>query len=147
MNLEWFFPWQGAGRENFPCRFRGRPRWEWRFDLYPPLAHIWGSPAALVSSLARLVDLHCLKVCGRPLGRVKLLLLLRTVWSLHLVLMLVLIVTTFGEGGLRRLSGFLLLATFVWSDGSLDLDKVSGVGVAGAGVYAHASGASWFRWR
>ena len=31
--------------------------------------------------------------------------------------------------------------------GSLVLDKVSGVGVAGAGVYAHASGASWFRGR
>ena len=37
---------------------------------------------------------------------------------------------------------------FVWSDGSLVVDKVSGVGVAGAGVYAHISGASWFhrRW-
>ena len=37
---------------------------------------------------------------------------------------------------------------FVWSDGSLVVDKVSGVGVAGAGVYAHVSGASWFerRW-
>ena len=37
---------------------------------------------------------------------------------------------------------------FVWSDGSLVFDKVSGVGVAGAGVYAHVSGASWFdrRW-
>ena len=37
---------------------------------------------------------------------------------------------------------------FVWSDGSLVVDKVSGVGVAGAGVYAHISGAPWFnrRW-
>ena len=37
---------------------------------------------------------------------------------------------------------------FVWSDGSLVVDEVSGVGVAGAGVYAHISGASWFhrRW-
>ena len=37
---------------------------------------------------------------------------------------------------------------FVWSDGSLVLDKVSEVGVAGARVYAHASGESWFdrRW-
>ena len=32
----------------------------------------------------------------------------------------------------------------VWSDGSLVLDKLSGVGVAGCGVYAHASGAAWF---
>ena len=37
---------------------------------------------------------------------------------------------------------------FVWSDGSLVVDEVSGVGVADAGVYAHISGASWFnrRW-
>ena len=37
---------------------------------------------------------------------------------------------------------------FVWSDGSLVVDKVSGVGVAGAVVYAHVSGESWFdrRW-
>ena len=37
---------------------------------------------------------------------------------------------------------------FVWSDGSLVVDMVSGVGVAGAGVYAHISGSSWFnrRW-
>ena len=32
----------------------------------------------------------------------------------------------------------------VWSDGSLVLDGFSGVGVAGCGVYAHASGATWF---
>ena len=32
----------------------------------------------------------------------------------------------------------------VWSDGSLVLDGFSGVGVAGCGVYAHASGAAWF---
>ena len=31
----------------------------------------------------------------------------------------------------------------VWSDGSLVLDQVSGVGIAGCGVYAHASGAAW----
>ena len=37
----------------------------------------------------------------------------------------------------------------VWSDGSLVWDGFSGVGVAGCGVYAHASGAAWFgrRWR
>ena len=35
----------------------------------------------------------------------------------------------------------------VWSDGSLVVDKVSGVGVAGCGVYARASGAAWFGWR
>ena len=37
---------------------------------------------------------------------------------------------------------------FVWTDGSLVLEEVSQVGVAGAGVYAHASGESWFnkRW-
>ena len=42
----------------------------------------------------------------------------------------------------------LVMVLFVWSDGSLVVDKVSGVGVAGAGVYAHISGASWFhrRW-
>ena len=36
----------------------------------------------------------------------------------------------------------------VWSDGSLVLDGFSGIGVAGCGVYAHASGAAWFdrRW-
>ena len=36
----------------------------------------------------------------------------------------------------------------VWSDGSLVSDWVSGIGVAGCGVYAHASGAAWFgrRW-
>ena len=32
----------------------------------------------------------------------------------------------------------------VWSDGSLVLDGLSGFGVAGCGVYAHASGAAWF---
>ena len=32
----------------------------------------------------------------------------------------------------------------VWSDGSLVLDGSSGVGVAGCGVYAHASGDAWF---
>ena len=32
----------------------------------------------------------------------------------------------------------------VWSDGSLVVHEVSGVGVAGCGVYAHASGAAWF---
>ena len=32
----------------------------------------------------------------------------------------------------------------VWSDGSLVLDACSGIGVAGCGVYAHASGAAWF---
>ncbi len=32
----------------------------------------------------------------------------------------------------------------VWPDGSLVLDGFSGVGVAGYGVYAHASGAAWF---
>ena len=36
---------------------------------------------------------------------------------------------------------------FVWTDGSLLLDKVSEVGVAGAGVHAHASGESWFKRR
>ena len=36
---------------------------------------------------------------------------------------------------------------FAWSDGSLVLDKVSEVGVAGTGVYAHVSGEPWFRWR
>ena len=37
----------------------------------------------------------------------------------------------------------------VRSDGSLVLDGLSGVGVAGCGVYAHASGAAWFdrQWR
>ena len=37
----------------------------------------------------------------------------------------------------------------VWSDGSQVLDGFSGIGVAGCGVYAHASGAAWFgrRWR
>ena len=37
---------------------------------------------------------------------------------------------------------------FVWSDGSQVVDKVSGVGAAGAGGYAHVSGESWFnrRW-
>ena len=37
----------------------------------------------------------------------------------------------------------------VWSDGSLVLDGFSGIGVAGCGVYAHASGAAWFgrQWR
>ena len=36
----------------------------------------------------------------------------------------------------------------VWTDGSLVVHEVSGVGVAGCGVYAHASGAAWFgrRW-
>ena len=35
-----------------------------------------------------------------------------------------------------------------WSDGSLVVDKVSGVGVAGSGVHAYASGVAWFhrRW-
>ena len=32
----------------------------------------------------------------------------------------------------------------VWSDGSLVLDGCSGIGVAGCGVYAHASGAASF---
>ena len=32
----------------------------------------------------------------------------------------------------------------VWSDGSLVVHEVSGVGVAGCGVYARASGAAWF---
>ena len=32
----------------------------------------------------------------------------------------------------------------VWSDGSLVVDQVSGVGVAGCGVYDHASGSAWF---
>ena len=32
----------------------------------------------------------------------------------------------------------------VWSDGSLVVHEVSDVGVAGCGVYAHASGAGWF---
>ena len=32
----------------------------------------------------------------------------------------------------------------VWSDGSLVVNEVSGLGVAGCGVYAHASGAAWF---
>ena len=32
----------------------------------------------------------------------------------------------------------------VWSDGSLVLDGCSGIGVAGCGVYARASGAAWF---
>ena len=36
---------------------------------------------------------------------------------------------------------------FIWSDGSLVFDKVSGVGSAGSRVYAHASGAAWFRRR
>ena len=42
----------------------------------------------------------------------------------------------------------LLTGPFVWSDDSPVVDKVSGVGVAGAGVYAHVSGTSWFdrRW-
>ena len=37
----------------------------------------------------------------------------------------------------------------VWSDGSLVLDGFSGIGVAGCGVHAHASGAAWVgrRWR
>ena len=41
-----------------------------------------------------------------------------------------------------------LLAPGVWSDGSLVLDELSGVGVAGCGVHARASGAAWFgrRW-
>ena len=34
---------------------------------------------------------------------------------------------------------------FAWSGGSLVLDQVNGVGVAGPGVCAHASGASCFR--
>ena len=38
----------------------------------------------------------------------------------------------------------LAVAPDVWSDGSLVVDKTSGVGVAGCGVYAHASGAAWF---
>ena len=48
------------------------------------------------------------------------------------------------EGDQRELAA----APDVWSDGSLVLDKLSGVGVAGCGVYAHASGAAWFgrRW-
>ena len=42
----------------------------------------------------------------------------------------------------------LAAAPDVWSDGSLVLDELSGVGVGGCGVYAHASGAAWFgrRW-
>ena len=32
----------------------------------------------------------------------------------------------------------------VWSGGSLVVEKISGVGVAGCGVYARASGAAWF---
>ena len=32
----------------------------------------------------------------------------------------------------------------VWSDGSLVVNEISGLGVAGCGVYAHASGAGWF---
>ena len=39
----------------------------------------------------------------------------------------------------RELSG----APDVWSDGSLVVHEVSGVGVAGCGVYAHASGSGW----
>ena len=38
----------------------------------------------------------------------------------------------------------LAAAPDVWSDGSLVVHEVSGVGVAGCGVYAHASGAAWF---
>ena len=37
-----------------------------------------------------------------------------------------------------------LAGPFVWSVGSLLLAGVSGFGVAGASVYAHVSGASWF---
>ena len=46
------------------------------------------------------------------------------------------------EGDLRELAA----APDVWSDGSLVVDELSGVGVAGCGVYAHASGAAWFGW-
>ena len=45
-------------------------------------------------------------------------------------------------GGDRR---ELAAAPDVWSDGSLVVHEVSGVGVAGCGVYAHAFGAAWFR--
>ena len=38
----------------------------------------------------------------------------------------------------------LAAAPDVWSDGSLVVHEVSGVGVAGCGVYAHASGSAWF---
>ena len=38
----------------------------------------------------------------------------------------------------------LAAAPDVWSDGSLVVHEVSGIGVAGCGVYAHASGAAWF---
>ena len=51
--------------------------------------------------------------------------------------------SSLAEGGVP-----LANAPDVWSDGSLVLDKLSGVAVAGCGVYAHASGAAWFgrRW-
>ena len=38
----------------------------------------------------------------------------------------------------------LAAAPDVWSDGSLFVDELSGVGVAGCCVHAHASGAAWF---
>ena len=48
---------------------------------------------------------------------------------------------------LDGIEGDLFADPFVWSHGSLVLDKVSGVGNIGSGVFAHASGAAWFHQR
>ena len=49
-----------------------------------------------------------------------------------------------GEFSLAEGDAPLVDAPDVWSDGSLVLDDCSGIGVAGCGVYAHASSAAWF---
>ena len=69
-------------------------------------------------------------------------------WKLHLALMLMLSRHPFDDFYLGDRDSDIVDDPFVWSDGSLVVDKVSGFGVAGAGVYAHVSGESWFdrRW-
>ena len=49
-----------------------------------------------------------------------------------------------GEFSLAKGEVPLADAPDVWSDGSLVLHGSSSIGVAGCGVYAHASGAAWF---
>ena len=145
-------------RENVPCRFCGGPDgdghlfWECSY----PLQLLSGRVLSFMtlSVWIRLVGrgvffgmvgyLLCLELRMVILGLSMLSMLLLSAWRLPLGSYVGVSQELGGEFSLVNDGVPLADAPDVWSGGSLVLDGFSGVGVAGCGVYAHASGAAWF---
>ena len=90
----------------------------------------------------------CLELRMVILGLSMLSMLLLSAWRLLLALMLELAKSLVVSFHWLMMVSHLLMLLMSGLMGSLVLDGFSGVGVAGCGVYAHASGAAWFgrRW-